>query len=272
MADLAGIGGIIGGVGSAVQNAGSFITGILNYKEQQKMNEWNIQNVTEQQKYQKYLNEIMMEREDSAVQRRQADLQKAGINPILAGLGGASAQLGHVIQSPVLNAPQLEFGRFGDGLSSVADLVSNIGIKRAQEANLKSQTLVNDANIDLIKAKTGLTEQQILESQQTIDLMESQVYLNKSKLETEKTVQKLNELKSQMTAYQTAELIQLMNQRDIANMWLQEDRPLTKEELEANVDKIKALAMQSTSQTVKNYFDILFRWLEYRKPPQKKKK
>lgn len=44
--------------------------------------------------FQREQNEIMRQREDNAIQRRSADLEKAGINKLLAGTDGASASGG----------------------------------------------------------------------------------------------------------------------------------------------------------------------------------
>lgn len=67
-----------------------------NIEMQKEINDANIANQNQQ-------NEIMRAREDNAIQRRAADLQAAGINPMLAGLQGASAQPGGMIaqQAPI---------------------------------------------------------------------------------------------------------------------------------------------------------------------------
>lgn len=81
-------------------------------------------------------NDIMREREDNAVQRRANDLKLAGINPLLAGLGGASAQSGQLIplQSPQINMP--DFGEM------YRDIMEGQNFK-AQNKKIKSETSLN---------------------------------------------------------------------------------------------------------------------------------
>lgn len=97
----AGSGATLGGIGSIVAGTASggigLISSIGNIIQNYKARTQNQENWEKTFEYQKELNKLMMEREDNAVQRRAADLAAAGINPMLAGLGGASAQLGGII-------------------------------------------------------------------------------------------------------------------------------------------------------------------------------
>lgn len=94
-------GATLGGIGSIVAGTASggigLISSIGNIIQNYKARTQNQENWEKTFEYQKELNKLMMEREDNAVQRRAADLAAAGINPMLAGLGGASAQLGGII-------------------------------------------------------------------------------------------------------------------------------------------------------------------------------
>ena len=67
-----------------------------NYKQQQKIFEWQKEQqawanqfAKEQFEYQKGQNELMRQREDTAVQRRMTDLQQSGLNPLQASGGQA---------------------------------------------------------------------------------------------------------------------------------------------------------------------------------------
>ena len=77
---------------SGVGSIGSFGVGLLNYREMRKMNKW------QRRKYEESLG-----REDTAVQRRAADLRAAGLSPVLAAGQGASTM------APIsLNAPKMD--------------------------------------------------------------------------------------------------------------------------------------------------------------------
>lgn len=68
--------------------------GIYNIYNQEKNRKEEKRRYEEQKEYQKYLNNLMMQREDNAVQRRMADLRKAGLNPLLAFDQSAGASSG----------------------------------------------------------------------------------------------------------------------------------------------------------------------------------
>ena len=78
--------------GEGLINAG------INYK--------NYQLQSDQFDYSKYLQQIMFNREDTAIQRRTVDLRAAGLSPVLAAGSGASS--GPVVSTQALKLVKLE--------------------------------------------------------------------------------------------------------------------------------------------------------------------
>jgi hypothetical protein len=76
---------------------GSAIGGLFGYKGAKKQNVASAQQAQQQMDFQERMS-------NTAVQRRMADLKKAGINPILAGSKEASSPAGQ--QAPVVNKAQ----------------------------------------------------------------------------------------------------------------------------------------------------------------------
>lgn len=173
-----GIGGVLSGL-SSVANVG---INALNYKQQR-----------EQQRYDRQMQQVMMMREDNAVQRRVADLRAAGLSPVLAA--GSAAGSGPVYTS---SAPRMQAV---PDMSSIAKVVMSM--------------IKQDKQIDQTAQSTQLMKATM---EKTLSDLEINQY-NKLRIaaETDRTLNSTKLLQSQTYSQQLENLareIDLRNQRN----------------------------------------------------------
>lgn len=141
------VGEILSGVGSLI-GAG---TGIYNSIQSHKYNK-------EVLEYQKNLQNKIFEREDSAVQRRAADLEKAGMSKWLAAGQGASS--GAVVPFGTSGPPQVDFQGAILGLNNLAEMFYNKEKIVAETNNLNANSSKTRAEIltELERTKNVIEE------------------------------------------------------------------------------------------------------------------
>lgn len=195
------IGSIISGVANmhnALVNTG---LGIANTAMQYGQNIQNQKNYEEAFEYQKELNNLLMQREDNAYQRKAADLAKAGINPMLAGLGGgAQASAGTVLNPLQQSAPQIPMGTGSIDVNSIVNALESKTNREfsAAEADKNRRLEQQRIDIDKFNAETSRMQEEnadkykALEDQLANKQLDEQIRHN---LEQEKSsVDQLNAL------------------------------------------------------------------------------
>ena len=141
------------GFGSLISSIGGLILGGESNKIEQANFDWqksidrrNFAYEQENQSYQRGLQQTMFDREDSAVQRRAADLEAAGMSKVLAA--GQGAQAGPVVNS---TAPQQHAAQRGisgkvaqmqaiTGFANIAKTMAETSLIESQAESAKAQS------------------------------------------------------------------------------------------------------------------------------------
>ena len=116
----------------------SAIGGIFGYKGQKDTNVASAQQARQQMDFQERMS-------NTAVQRRMADLKKAGINPILAGTDGASSPSGAMgtVQDPTSSALAGMRAK-----QEIANLDARTNVQYSQDSLLNEQAKAMEGNVE----------------------------------------------------------------------------------------------------------------------------
>lgn len=156
---ISGLGGIIGAIGGATAEK-------KRQDKEAEIADMNFQLQKDQFNYQKELNQIFMDREDNAAQRRAKDLQAAGLSKNLAAGSAASAQTMTSGSAP--QRQQSYIGNISNAISAgfqSASMVQQINQTQAQTDLTKSQIQTEAVERANTRADTTLKVAQNLNTQ-----------------------------------------------------------------------------------------------------------
>lgn len=138
---------MIGAISAGVQAATGLVGGIMNAVNQHK-----------QLQYQKQLQQQLFQREDTAVQRRAADLQAAGLSQTLAAGGGAGAGPVVKTEAPQLNIPDnvggaLQNARMNDLQIDQAEEAKKLTMEQIKSQQAQQSVAAADRELKSIEAE-----------------------------------------------------------------------------------------------------------------------
>lgn len=152
-----------------LENNGGFLGGLLNFganlyniNAQQTANRENLAFAREQFNYQQQLNDLVMQREDNAVQRRVADLENAGFNKRLAMSQSAGSQS---LSAGNYNANQQ--AAMMDPLSILAGVTGSI--------DSVNRTRMNDMQLQVMEIQKDMQLMDLVKTARESDLLSEEI-------------------------------------------------------------------------------------------------
>lgn len=200
------ISSLIGGAFSGLQSIAQGISGSINNKHAlaQQQNQFN-----QMMDWNKYVLDSTREREDNAYQRQAQDMKLAGINPLMAGLGGGSASGGGLMGFPsgvdyigaAANQNAAIDNALGRGLEGLQLAQEQARIKQEQQRidndkqRVVNETKKNGAEIANLMKDLDVKDIDILTKQMQLQLGNAE--LNKIHSETNKLGSEIETLAKQ---------------------------------------------------------------------------
>lgn len=212
--DFMGLGQAIGGL---TQTIGNGIISAKNLKHQKEVFEWQKgqqawanQFAKDQFEYQKQQNDLMRQREDTAVQRRYKDLQQAGLNPLSAA-GGQSASSQATTGSSMAGgsanatAPQMAgiegLDNIFQGVMNIMSQRQNIAQSQTDQAYTEEKTRTERENQKNIGADTSKKNAETKEIERKTDFYDTLASREQAEITA---IEKENELRELRKATEIA--------------------------------------------------------------------
>lgn len=150
------IAAVVGAIGAGIAGATALGTSLYNWWQQKKQNQAD-------RDYQEATQQEVWNREDTAVQRRRADLEAAGLNPNLAA--GSAASAGAVVGRNNTQASRL------DDVGKALDAA--LSVQAYQQGQLQTQAMKKQLGI--LDSQSEIAAQQALQASYDSSLMRNEL-------------------------------------------------------------------------------------------------